>query len=1095
MSTSPISSSAPLVSPYSSVPTGASIPPVPDPRDALAGPPLQPATREPHSQRGARKPVSTHALPQKYATNPTLQSSVTSPAAPQSPPTSAARFAADMVGRYDGGTQSRNHGADLKSAMVLWKTARLAMTGLPPGEVQVNQDEQELASALAQMDPATRKQFEQRANALRTVPEDGYEAASSSLHRDVDQEMRRVESDPVSRMNAVFNAPVGIGLLGEDGQKQMAALLNEATKMDTPGATPTQREQAFAEAVGIKSRMQDQILQESQDIHEAQEKLWDASSARVKQVLDDAEHYRISDDPQDNSRGTLHLRTHSDDSEWDSGTRLPAYGKTFPYQSVMEKLLSPDGYSQEERSRSTARTLSPEDRTRDLLTFQQGMSEPGSDIHQRVTKLEQQALSTMASPGPGLSAATPATTLSSVAAHPPKYDQNYVQNLAAGYQGALQDTDRQIRTMLRQDTGGPLDKALYAIGRFVADLSPIPGMDWFATKLLDASFPNQGGLTGQQVRNIDLGAMFTGLLLGRGEPEAGESALKPLLGGPGEGAMQLQPGPTGNPSSTVQPPVGGATAGPAFTAGGMPEAYALKNVPSSYGPSATPGVYVDTANGQKFILADHQAFAVKYDKDNTTYRIYDPVNPTRPIYPVRHDSGSGKWETHRDVGLQGGTPISMGTKLKAKDLLCDGWMQKDVATLLGISPNSVSRIQSSFINPDPWTMPLCSEPFRQEVIAQLNAGAPREQIARDKHIQPETVDYIDQHYRRDRHAPQQATGAQQPTASAAPHGRASPQPGTSTGGRTDVPTGLMNPVQTNIGTEAGKVETPQGRNLKRSMTLSNVPPHIRLKAEALLEDGWTIMETSNETGMSRSSVGRLRTSTDLSSRPARPLASLSVVCAVISRLEAGIPREQIAHDMHIQPETVDRIDQDIRSQYRAHPSLLAQFTQVDPSIPPLETSTGSEGPASPQPGTSTGGQTYPSTKRPRVDAPQSLGPEALRSEVLRQVENQIPAEQIAKNLGLTPEAVNQTIERYVMDETRKLHEEFLAEQARQPIAAAPTPVVPPATRQDVIRRLNNGQTPADIAAHSGLTVFQVDQIRDQYLQEELAHFNADLLRQ
>jgi hypothetical protein len=82
-----------------------------------------------------------------------------------------------------------------------------------------------------------------------------------------------------------------------------------------------------------------------------------------------------------------------------------------------------------------------------------------------------------------------------------------------------------------------------------------------------------------------------------------------------------------------------------------------------------------------------------------------------------------------------------------------------------------------------------------------------------------------------------------------------------------------------------------------------------------------------------------------------------------------------------------------------------------------------------------------------------------------------------------------------MDETRKLHEEFLAEQARQPIAAAPTPVVPPATRQDVIRRLNNGQTPADIAAHSGLTVFQVDQIRDQYLQEELAHFNADLLRQ
>ncbi|SEC77446.1 hypothetical protein SAMN02787142_1938 [Burkholderia sp. WP9] len=922
MSTSPISSSGPLVSPYSSGPAGAFVPPVPDPRDALAGPPLQSAPREP-DRRGAHKPVSTHALLRKHAASLTLQSSVTSPAAPQSPPTSAARFAADMVGRYDGGSQSRNHGADLKSAMVLWKTARLAMTGLPRDEVQVSQDEQELASALAQMDPATRKQFEQRAEALRTVPQDGYEAASSSLHQDVDQEMRRVESDPVSRMNAVFNAPVGIGLLGEDGQKQMAALLNEATKMNTPGATPTQREQAYAGAVGIKSRMQDQILQKSQDIHATQKKLWDESTARVNQILDDTGKYRIPNDTEKDTPETLKLPSSSDDPQWDGDTRLPAYAKTFPYQSVMEKLLSPDGYSQQERSRSTARTLPPEDRTRDLLTFQEGMSEPGSDIHQRVTKLEQQALSTMASPGPDLDAGTPATTLSSVAAHPPKYDQNYVQNLAAGYQGALQDTDKQIRTMLRQDTGGPLDKALYAIGRFVADLSPIPGMDWLATKLLDASFPNQGGLTGQQVRNIDLGAMFTGLLLGRGEPEAAESALKPVLGGSGEGALKLKPGPTGNPSPTVQPPVSGATAGPAFTPGGMPEAYALENMPSSYSPSATPGVYVDTANGQKFILADNQAFAVKYDKDNTTYRIYDPANPTRPTYPVRHDSESGKWEIHQDVGLQGGTrPISAETKLKAKELLSDGWMQKDVATLLGISPNSVSRIQSSFINPDPWTMPLCSDPFRQEVIAQLNAGAPREQIARDKHIQPETVDYIDQHYRRDRHAPQQATGARQPTASAAP-------------------------------------------------------------------------------------------------------------CR----------------------------------------------------------------PASPQPGTSTGGHTDPSAKRPRVDSPQPSGREAMTSEVLRQVADQIPAEQIAKNLGLTPEAIDETIERYVMDETRKLHEEFLAEQARQPIAAAHTPFVPPATRQDVIHRLNNGQTLADIAAHSGLTALQVDQIKDQYLQEELAHFNADLLRQ
>ena len=934
MSTSPISSPNPPVSTYAPAPVGASVPPVPDSRDAPAKPPAQPAPREPHSQRGAHKPASTHALLQKYATGPMVQSPATLPAtlpktlpvtspASQSAPTSEMQFAAQLVSRYDGGTGSRNHGADLKSTMVLRQTARLAMTGLPRAEVQLNEDEQELASALAQMDPATRKQFEQRASALRTVPESGYEAASSSLHQDVDREMRRVEADPLSRMKAVFNAPVGIGLLGEDGNRQMAALGREATQMNMPGASPTQREQAFARAVGFKSRMQDQILQKSQDIHAVQKKLWDASSARVKQVLDDAEHYRISDDPQDNSKDTLHLRTHSDDPQWDSGTRLPAYGKTFPYQSVMEKLLSPDGYSQEERGRSSARTLSPEDRTRDLLTFQQGMSEPGSQIRQRVTKLEQQALSTMASPGAGLDAGTPARTLSGMADHPPIYDQNYVQNLADGFQGALEDTDLQTRKMLRQPIAGTADKVLYAIGRFVADLSPIPGMDWFATKLLDASFPHQGGLTGQQVRNIDLGAMFTGLLLGKGEPEGSESALKPLPGGAGEGAPKLKPAPTADPSPMFQPPLSGATASPAFTAGGMPESYAFANVPTSYGPSATPGVYVDPANGQKFILADNQAFPVKYDKDNTSYRIYDPANPTRPTYPVRHDSGSGKWEIHRDVGLPGGAPpISTEMKLKAIDLLRDGWMQKDVAALLGISPNSVSRIDNTFINPDPSTMALCSEPIRQDVIARLDAGDPREQIARDKHIQPETVDFIDQNYRLDRQAPQHVTGARQPTAPAVPRG-----------------------------------------------------------------------------------------------------------------------------------------------------------------------------PASPQPGTSTGGQTYPSAKRPRVEAQPPSGREATRSEILRQAANQIAPEQIAKNLGLTPAAVNEMIERYVMDETRKLHEEFLAEQARQPVAAAGTPTVPPAIRQDVIRRLNSGQTPADIAAHTGLTVLAVEQIRDQYLQDALAHFNVDLLGQ
>ncbi|EIF32292.1 hypothetical protein BCh11DRAFT_00011 [Burkholderia sp. Ch1-1] len=666
MSTSPISGPGSFASPGPSSPNTTSAPLATPPRGAQAATPDKPgpgaSASQVQSQNRSQGAATAHTLQHHHAA-----------ATRQPDQISATQFATSMVTTYDGGAHSRNEAADRNNTLPVLQTARLSMTGLPPGQVKKNLDEMQFAGALAQMSEARRVQFAQRANALRTAPQDQYAAMQRSLRNDVNRELGRVRADPVSRMQAVFNAPVGIALLGENGQQQMAALRNAQTQMNAPGATPAQREQAFAGGSGIKTRLQSQILQKSQDIYAAQQKKWADSMARVNQMLDDAQKYQAD---------TIQLPGNSDDPEWDENTRKPAYAKTFPYQSVMEKLLSPDGYSQQERGHSTGRTLPPEDRARDLLTFQQGMSDPGSDIHRRVMKLEQQALSTMAAPGPDLDAGSPATTLSDVAAHPPQYDQNYVQNLAAGYRGVLRDTELQNRVMLRKPIPGLADQVLYGIGRFAADLSPIPGLDWFANQLLDVQFPDHGGLSDQQVKNVDMGAMFTGLLLGRGEPE-GEALLKPPVvghgeapgGGPGEvhgtgsgtesrtdggtgptqepppGMTAPQAGPAAN-GPQGQPPQGGA--GSAFTPGGMPKGYALNRAPASYGPSATPGVYADAANGQKFIIADGQAFAVRYDKENATYRIYDPANPSRPTYPVRRDPETGRWEIHNNVGLQGG---------------------------------------------------------------------------------------------------------------------------------------------------------------------------------------------------------------------------------------------------------------------------------------------------------------------------------------------------------------------------------------------------------------------------------------------------------
>ncbi|MFM0558148.1 helix-turn-helix domain containing protein, partial [Paraburkholderia sediminicola] len=745
-------------------------------------------------------------------------------AARQSGAMPEARFATNMVNRYDGGAQSRNHAADQNNTLVTLETAKLSMTGLPPDQAEMNLDELQFAGALAQMSDDRREQFAQRANALRSAPDDRYAEMLSSLQKDVDGELRSIQADPVRRMNAVFDAPVGISMLGDDGQQQMAALSGQYAKMNAPGTTPAQREQAFAKAVDIKSRMQDQILQKSQDVHAARQKDWSESTARVNQILDDADRY---------SADTIQLPRNSDDPQWDTNTRKPAYAKTFPYQSVMEKLLSPDGYSQQERAVSTPRTLSPADRARDLLTFQQGMSDPDSDIHRRVAKLEQQALSTMAHPGTDLDAVSPPTTLSGVAGHPPGYDQNYVQNLADSYQGVLKDIDQQNRAMLREPIPGLADKILYGIGRFAADLSPIPGMDWFATQLLDAGFPDHGGLSAQEVGHIDMGAMLFGLLIGRREPEAG-GELKPPVGG------ELKPPGGGNGKSPGNGRTEGHLNGSGQTQGPqtqaptpqsttilLPEGYARQPAGRLEADPDSPGIFRDS-KFQAYIRANGQTWPVRYDTDNGTWRVYQPDNPTKYQYPVRLDA-HGNWQVHGDTGIPGGAPprIPAETRQKAEALSRDGWTPTNIARRLGISERTVRRIKRDANLPDILGLPLQSIAFRKEVIARVNAGTPPEQIAGDMHVQPETVEVIVEQYRRD-----------------------------------------------------GQVKLDSGGPL---------PAETRQKAEALSRDGWTVTAVARRLDISQPTAWRIRQNMNLPDILGLPLRSLQIRKNVIARLQAGTP--------------------------------------------------------------------------------------------------------------------------------------------------------------------------------------------------------------
>ncbi len=66
----------------------------------------------------------------------------------------------------------------------------------------------------------------------------------------------------------------------------------------------------------------------------------------------------------------------------------------------------------------------------------------------------------------------------------------------------------------------------------------------------------------------------------------------------------------------------------------------------------TRGLFRDDKD-QAFIKAGDQTYAVRYDKDNGTWRAYRPDDPAKPQYPVKPDE-HGNWQVHNDVGLKGG---------------------------------------------------------------------------------------------------------------------------------------------------------------------------------------------------------------------------------------------------------------------------------------------------------------------------------------------------------------------------------------------------------------------------------------------------------
>ncbi len=117
------------------------------------------------------------------------------------------------------------------------------------------------------------------------------------------------------------------------------------------------------------------------------------------------------------------------------------------------------------------------------------------------------------------------------------------------------------------------------------------------------------------------------------------------------------------PSYPVRPGSKGAweiAAGPnAPVRSALPVSYAAPSPGTLQADPAHAGIFTD-AKGQRYIKNGENAYAVRFDADNWTWRAYQPDNPIRPGIPVKQNA-DGSWRSHNEVGVPGGNPQHAAT--------------------------------------------------------------------------------------------------------------------------------------------------------------------------------------------------------------------------------------------------------------------------------------------------------------------------------------------------------------------------------------------------------------------------------------------------
>lgn len=638
------------------------------------------------------------------------------------------------------GYAHRSSEANSRIAQQIETGVQQEMTGYPPQVIQFQEKQTRLQGMLAEL-PDSERQFYGgvlatlgAAYQLETGNDKRYaiDEKLAGLESAVREEANRVRNDPVERVLGQFNPPVGEAYLNKEDRERVGSLeklREEFLEAEDAG----EREDLFAEASDLKSRLQGRISVEVGKRQRVEQAHWKEANGEVDRILHEAQ-----------------LQT-------DPAKRYELIGRQlFQINPGQDEL-----------------------KDRVVLAFTQRMHD-SPQLRDKLDTWHDQVSGPLNAHSVGA-----AKKYTDILGNLPPVSADYVRDLSDRYNAVLQDVtykDYSITPAARAErTAG---QVLEGVERVLLGLTPLAPL----ADLQPSTLP-------ENVRvGLDYGSALLGMLGGEGwgiareiglagkavsaaardaeaanlAGEGGATAGKGLVQAAGKGLIEgLQAEQTlSRDAQAVEQALREQTvaeAGPAVDPTSLVAHQSVGDGPygsmASYAdpgvslkdlrPGPTRGILVD-AKGDRYIELGGKAYHARFDRDTDSWRVFNKGADLKPQYPVRLNEASQKWELDREAGLRGGAAgkkISHEVREEVIRLLNEEDLSYcGIAKKLGISEGSVRGIAkqekiTSLAAASFKYVPI-SDGTRRGIVKLLKDGVSRRQIAAQFGVSQTTVNGI-----------------------------------------------------------------------------------------------------------------------------------------------------------------------------------------------------------------------------------------------------------------------------------------------------------------------------------------------------------------